>query len=156
MKSCKRVIDFVRQRRNFVSIFCRRGTVFQALISSERLRRNNNTFAPHASPLVLLRYGTQVWQLSKTFRIKASLYPRAAQVIQAVQTMKLPEIDQRLAFSSTCFTPNSSSFFAASSSKLSTDTTTFPVCWMKIGPSALVYLFSPGMAEPAGAGRRPL
>jgi len=58
VKSCKRIIDLVRQRRNSVPIFRRRGTIFQRLISSESLRRNNYTFAPHDFAPLLVRYRT--------------------------------------------------------------------------------------------------
>jgi hypothetical protein len=47
VKSFKRVIDLVRKRRDSVSIFRRRRTIFQALISPEIAGRNNCALARH-------------------------------------------------------------------------------------------------------------
>src|SRR5579864_8936937 len=47
VKSFKRIIDLVRERRDSVPIFCRRRTIFEPLISPRIAGRNNCALARH-------------------------------------------------------------------------------------------------------------
>src|SRR5579864_823982 len=121
VKSFKRIIDLVCERRNSALIFRRRRTIFEPLISPRIDGRNNCALVRHgigplfsSIPDIKPRLPSGKQQLS---------IPQTATPI-ILKTMK----NQRRIYLAACLNPASISLPASASSKLSTATTALPLC----------------------------